>query len=388
MDKGSTQKFHRELIMEPAVLSLKRRVSVDTDFTKCIICQQRSDDDLHNLTNKVYDTFFNAAKVRQDDVYERLSSCIHDKDSFIGKGPKCHRSCRSRYTHKRDLELVAKPQKRSKQEETAIKPMQKEGRVNIDYKSCCFICEKARDKKGERNLILVATDQRQRSIYCKALELQDDKMLLKIQGLGNKPLDMVAADIRYHKSCLDKFMNRRNVFPVAATTRFDVYDSAFRTLVSEISNKLLNERAVYYTSQLCNGYRSILDDSGVAHENQYQTKNLNKRLQDHFGSQIQIVFQRGKSSIVCASTITVGEMCAFAAKLRDTDADSESSDQDTVSTPIIHSDTDSHAIAKHLHMGMKEHAKQERLTRRSGETDQKTISYESASKHVPDDLRC
>ena len=35
---------------------------------------------------------------------------------------------------------------------------------------------------------------------------------------------------------------------------------------------------------------------------------------------------------------------------------------------------------------MKEHVKQERFTCRSGETDQETISYESASKHVPVDL--
>lgn len=179
-------------------------------------------------------------------------------------------------------------------------------------------------------------------------------------------------------------MHRRNVCAPAATTQFDIYDSAFRTLVSEISNKLINEKAVYYTSQLCHRYRSILEDSGVAPENQYQTKNLNKRLKDQFGSQIQIVFQRGKSSIVCASDVTVGEMCAFAAKLQDADANSEDSDQDTVKPPIIQIDTHSHEIAKHLYLEMKEHAKQERLTSRS-DTDE-TISYKAASKQVPDDL--
>ena len=112
-------------------------------------------DDLYNLTVKGYDTFLNAAKMRQDNVYERLSCCIHDKDSFIAKGPKCHRSCRSRYTHKRDLEVTANPLKRSKQEETTMKPQEKQDRVKTDKKHAALYVKNPEIKRVKETLFLL-----------------------------------------------------------------------------------------------------------------------------------------------------------------------------------------------------------------------------------------
>ena len=60
-------------------------------------------------------------------------------------------------------------------------------------------------------MFLVATHQRQESIHEKAKELNDDLMLYKIQGHGNDHIDMIAANFRYHKSCMDSFMNRKQL---------------------------------------------------------------------------------------------------------------------------------------------------------------------------------
>jgi len=48
-------------------------------------------------------------------------------------------------------------------------------------------------RKKNHKLILVVSKERQDSIYRKALELKDDDLLLKIQGFGNKCIDMIAA---------------------------------------------------------------------------------------------------------------------------------------------------------------------------------------------------
>jgi hypothetical protein len=39
----------------------------------------------------------------------------------------------------------------------------------------------------------------------KSKELQEDAILLKIQGYGESLIDMVCADFRYHKSCMCNF---------------------------------------------------------------------------------------------------------------------------------------------------------------------------------------
>ena len=45
--------------MNPAFTSPKRRVSLDTDFTLCIVCQTSSDDEINTLTRRGFPTFKN-----------------------------------------------------------------------------------------------------------------------------------------------------------------------------------------------------------------------------------------------------------------------------------------------------------------------------------------
>ena len=145
--------------MNPAFAALKRRVSLETDFNLCIICQKHSDDDLNNLTRRGINTFVNALQLRYDDVYNRLQDSIKDIDAFLAKSPKCHRKCRSRYTHKRDLETKQLKSSLDLENQDANATGKRSRTSPVDFKSCCFICNKQRDRKGERRLILVATKQ-------------------------------------------------------------------------------------------------------------------------------------------------------------------------------------------------------------------------------------
>ena len=138
--------------MNPAFTASKRRHSLETDFTLCIICQSRSNDEINNLTRRGLPTFLKALEARQDDVYDRLWGFVQNTDNFIAKDPKCHRSCRSSYTHKKELEaLMAKRQNTSRDlaNSTAGKSTCKPGRSSVvDLNSCCFICNKQCDSKG------------------------------------------------------------------------------------------------------------------------------------------------------------------------------------------------------------------------------------------------
>lgn len=89
--------------MEP-----KRRLSPETDFNLCIICQTQADIDLNNLTRRGMDTFVNALEWHHDDLYERLKDIIQHIDAFLEKALKCHRTYRRYYTHKKELQKFDK----------------------------------------------------------------------------------------------------------------------------------------------------------------------------------------------------------------------------------------------------------------------------------------
>ena len=101
-------------------------------------------------------------------------------------------------------------------------------------------------------------------------------MLDKI-GNGNKCLDMVANHIRCHKGCLDGYMLKRIPSNMANDCinpdNENEYQRAFQMVMSEIQEKLLNEQAVYFVSQLCDKVRQYLIDNQVDSVFMYTTKN-------------------------------------------------------------------------------------------------------------------
>ena len=132
---------------------------------------------------------------------------------------------------------------------------------------------------------------------------------------------------------------------------------------------------------------------------------------------MQIVPQRGMSSLVCSSTITVAEMCVLATKLQKEVADSEllpeSDDSENDGDSYININNDSFGVAKHLRSQMKK-AAQMLATKNDNDEDNQTqkgdnnlilsqpvlhpststasqdsqleISYESAFGRIPKDI--
>lgn len=170
-------------------------------------------------------------------------------------------------------------------------------------KTCCFLCDRTRDSKGNKQLVLIAMEHRQQSGQNKARELNDNTILTKI--------DKIAADFEYHRSCMTRFMNHKKSVSGTLThsPQFTVsYNGLLEDLLSEITDPLMKHTAALYVTQLRDCYRNLFTERGVANSNTYKSNRLQNRPKFFFGSDIQIIQQRGRPSIVCSSYITVAEM--------------------------------------------------------------------------------
>ena len=136
------------------------------------------------------------------------------KKTSLIKKPVAHSMCRSNYTHKKHLEPILAKRKRTEGCDSSagdvsasssfqLRSVSASGSTmagkSIEYnKSVCFICEKERDSRGERNLLAIATpDGREKAVHQKAKDLNDEAMLLKIEGHGDTCIDMVANNFHY-----------------------------------------------------------------------------------------------------------------------------------------------------------------------------------------------
>lgn len=306
--------------MEPALKVTaakgKRPIALETDFSKCLVCQTNDDDKgpLNKLTNRGLPTFKNAVEVRKDTVHQRLWGDLQNADEFLSKIPILHRTCRSEYTHKKSLDDVISA-KRSKDDHssdgTSETAANGDRRSSMDFKKTlkdlCFLCEKERDSKGDRKLTLVSTKERQQSIHQKAKELNRKDILFKIDGYGDQCSDLIANDFRYHLRCMNKFMSERAQVETKAHDP-SLHDQVFQHLLSEVSPGLMSDRHVYYVRQLCKRYDEMLKQHGSASERPYRTDRLMKRLLNHFGDKVQFITLYNKT-LVCSSLLTTKEFC-------------------------------------------------------------------------------
>lgn len=194
--------------------NLKRQTpDLDTDYDLCIICQSKTPELLTSLTSAGYPTLLYAVLNRSDDVTRCLMKDIENMDFFLENHPQYHNDCYRQYTNKKTVhqkrakvqaDCDASSSSVSNPDPTSV--TRSKSNLKIDLKTNCFVCQKDRDKKGNRKLILIATKEREDSIWAKANELNERRMMGILHGPGT---DMVSNNVRYHKLCLEAFMNKR-----------------------------------------------------------------------------------------------------------------------------------------------------------------------------------
>ena len=136
---------------------------------------------------------------------------------------------------------------------------------------------------------------------------------------------MVAAYFRYHESCIKAFNNRNQAAEMPHELMeieeqgplTSPYDEAFAILIDEISDSLIRDRDVHYVKELRDRLRKILGNKNVPNSSLYPSRRIQKCLIRHFGSGIQVVAQKCQTSIICSSSITVGEMFSMISQLKE-----------------------------------------------------------------------
>ena len=109
---------------------------------------------------------------------------------------------------------------------------------------------------------MVTTKDRQISLRQKARELDDDALLIWIQGYGDESVDTIAYDVRYHRICMNRYMSRRGPkFPISE--RKDIHEDTFKLLVQKISEPLLEGSTVFLLTTLRDMYQTMLIEKSV-----------------------------------------------------------------------------------------------------------------------------
>ena len=228
-----------------------------TDFSKCVICQTLlKEESILSITEKGFESFQFAVLNRVDETSIRLKELVLSKSTFFNKNPKFHRCCSKKYTNKKTVEQRKRAAEQSTKYCKEDAPsVSKVPRQSVDYKEVCFICERVTDRKGIYQKRLIGDFKRQTAVHRQAKLLKDDAVLTKIEGHGKTCKDLIAADFRYHQSCMNSFLGRSySEAESVITPDNSVYDQAFIQLIQEI-HEPLNQGQVFYTSDLCAKYR-------------------------------------------------------------------------------------------------------------------------------------
>lgn len=370
------------------------------NYTLCIICQERIPDSLQSLTIAGYDAFLYAVNNRGDDTAKRLLDDVKCKDNFLSKHPKYHIKCRSRYTNKKTVEQRKRARLNINDVDDVAKSEisigTRSGISKVDFKKVCFVCEKTRNKRDERTLILITTKERQEQVFRKAKFLDDKKMLHKIQGFGDTCMDLIANGFRYHRKCLSPYLLLTPVKDDSSASSLDKYKCSFDALVSEIEEKILHENTVYFISQLRDKVRKNLVASNVEDAHLYSSKHLVRQLESHFGEKIVVVPQVGTSRLVCSSTLSLSTLLTEVRQLKSRleeweyleyegdRNDSERCEQGN----HVHFQRESFYAAKSIRKEVKSlemKTRQKLAGREPGKSDL-DISYEEASELIPIEL--
>jgi len=386
-----------------------KRTQPHTDYSSCVICQRGSEaGTLHRLTTTGYSTLLYAVENRDDDVSFRLAHEMVPASDFLAKQPLLHSSCRGSYTNRKTVEqkrrrsvsrehLEGKSTCTDDKDELsgAVPKTRAVSTSRTDFKTECFICERARSRKGDRKLLLVSSNDRQNAVWQAAKELKDSAMLHKIQGFGTQCTDMVANDFRYHRECMTWYVARRKPDnpqgPSATST--DAFDAALRNLVSQIDGPMLQDGSVFFVTTLRKRYRECLAAHGVENASSYRSQALIGRLRKYYttdqGCRIMVVPQKGTSSLICSSAISIGNLMKQVTKLKqdldeaDYEHGGDESDEDPDGTGTIDITRMSYHAAKSLRTEVKERMKAERESLKSYREGTKHAVHVASSSTTP-----
>lgn len=282
---------------------LKRRRPLETDFLRCIICQQITNCEVTSTENG-RDRILQAANIRQDIVHERLlqGNTAH----FVYH---MNNDCYKKYTLKKTLDRISNKnisqgstpgstettddQSKRFSTRSKIKPRESPNPADI-YSTACVICgqikykgvcEKFRIAESNRaEIFLKATVFYQDDVYTRTCDLQDIHSVF-------------GADLLCHKNCIRSYIRRYEKDTECSDAQQEVPPKikVFHELIASVDANLL--KGVGYA---LSDIRDMANVLGSEVECTFSNREIRILLCHHYKGNLSISFPReaNKSGMV------------------------------------------------------------------------------------------
>lgn len=291
--------------------STPKRARLDTNWNKCALCQNVTEEGLFEGSEIAVNNVIEAARTRQDSVHNRLRSVDVSIVTFL-----FHQNCYKIYTSKTNLKCYKKLSLLPRKPENVYAggdnttPIAEELKSRIEQNinpQKCFFCQKITHKKAK----CIPGHSDPSRIREAAKIRKDDELLANLENINY-------AEFRYHKSCYASYISLHNIDQVTKECDSSLYDAAFECLLSEIVPKISSGQ-VLNLSSITQTYNEILTNQFSCSESPYHSKNMKRRLINYFGEGIIIQPQEdpSKPHLVYSRNIQVKDAVQTVIKLND-----------------------------------------------------------------------
>ena len=235
-----------------------------------------------------------------------------------------HRQCRSRFTLKRDLEILKrKSTERSSDDERssgAAKRQHRSPSTSRVLQVECIFCGKDKCLRGTstRETLIKARQLRADEMLRQcATEKQDEKILVITSR------DIVAAEAHYHRSCYRNYTRKAlHDKEIGSATRDEsesaynkVQSDAYDNLFSYIRNEMLPDRLIIPVATLVCRMENFMQDRSFKIRDS-DKKHIRRRLESEFGDILHILKDESGKLIAVPNSVTIKDMVLENRKLK------------------------------------------------------------------------
>ena len=277
----------------------------DPDWNQCLCHVRTVTGTLTKFTPQSWTKLRQSAEERKDFIYDQLKGHWNE-----GPAGGYHRPCYQTYTNKTLIQrLLSKRGTLSPNVSSVVRPStSRPSRTRkLPLKAACIICQKAQRRSGSKLEILsqCLTTQASEKLLEAAKAKQDERILLELRGI-----DLIAAKIKYHKTCYGGYTRSKNTTPIKQDDCEvnAIYEATFQHVVNYVTERIIDGLDVMRMTNLRDMYIDLLAENGIESPN-YRTEKLKRRLIKHFGNSLEFWQPQRMSDteIIYSKAIRIGQ---------------------------------------------------------------------------------
>ena len=311
------------------------------NWDACLICNRKGQtENLSSFTEISWQSFKNAAEKRNDDVHNRL-------ESYFIKGPKgyYHRKCYQGYTNKSNIRTLPKRDSSSQgnsnsEEYPPVKKPTTRARLTPTAMTKCIICQSKKTRKAsggirgrvEEKLTQCQTFSVGETLLRSAKKKNDERIITQLHDQ-----DVVASEVRYHKSCFVQYTSRKKGTPGTSSSscNAEFHDAVFKQILREIGVKVIENHEILSLTDLHKQYLEQLQQEGL-NTDLYRRQKLKKKIETHLGDKIDFWASplKNEPTIIYSKTIPKGQLAGKSYQQHETDTSNSDTEEEE---PAIYS---------------------------------------------------